>query len=126
MRNIQDGALCDAARRDDPQGICAVTTQRVAGERISFAGFYHLLRDSLFYWNKGKAFVYAAALAYYTIFSIVPLIVFVVGIAGQMAGARQLELQLMDLLAQQAGAAPAQFVSDIVLEGDAAYQSVVA
>ncbi len=69
--------------------------------KILKAGF-HLLKDTLIEFFKDRASIFAAGLAYYTIFSIAPLLVFVTGMAGlfigRTAAAEQLALQLQYLV----------------------------
>lgn len=84
---------------------------------LSIQSLLHLLRDSLHQWNRSKAFVYAAALAFYTIFSVVPLLVLLLSIASGMDNAPAVEQQMLEILAQGAGEVPGEFVGQIVEEG---------
>lgn len=103
-----------------------MTTEREIGQPWSIRNIYCLLRDSLYYWNEARAFLYSAALAFYTIFSIVPMIVLVVGISGRVAGADEFEQRVVNYIVDQAGAVPGDFVGELVENGDAEYQSAVA
>jgi membrane protein len=103
-----------------------VTIERELGQPRTIRNFLALFRDSLFYWSEARAFLYAAALAFYTIFSIVPFIALVVGVMGQVAGAQEFEQRVVNYIAEQVGAVPGEFVSDIVSNGGARYQSTVA
>lgn len=86
----------------------------MSSEPLSVRGFSHLLRDSLHQWNRSRAFVYAAAMAFYTIFSIVPLLVLFVSLASGMDNAAAVEDQIIALIAKQAGQVPSEFVGQIV------------
>lgn len=77
-----------------------------------------LIVDAADQWNLGGAYVYAAALAYYTIFSIVPLLVLLVGIAVPFETASVVEQQIFDLIENAVGAVPAQFIESIFTETD--------
>ncbi|MGL4651535.1 MAG: YihY/virulence factor BrkB family protein [Caldilineaceae bacterium] len=85
-----------------------------------------LLRDTLYQWNAGKAYVYAAALAFYTIFSVVPLIIFLVGIAAQVSGSESLETRIVQIVAEEAGAVPADFLENLVAESESSLDQGVA
>lgn len=103
-----------------------MTTESGTGRVWGVRNIYCLFRDSLFYWNEARAFLYSAALAFYTIFSIVPMVVLVVGISGRVAGAKEFEQRVVNYIVEQAGAVPGDFMSDLVENGDAEYQSAVA
>lgn len=76
---------------------------------------FDLLRDTLNEFNADKAPRLAAALAYYTAFSIAPLIVVVVAIAGlvwnQEAVRGQLDNQIRGLVGTQAATAIQEMVA---------------
>lgn len=108
-------------------------------EPFTVSGGLRLLRESMYQWSRGHAFVYAAALAFYTVFSIVPLVTLLINLAVYFAGAYRLERQIISLLTQQyslmnspldaatttdqiltiirrqAGEVPAAFVSEMIL-----------
>jgi membrane protein len=50
---------------------------------------FDLLKETFADWSKDKASRLAAALAYYTVFSIAPLLIIVIGIVGLLLGQRQ-------------------------------------
>lgn len=95
-------------------------------EPLSPYAFLRLLRDTAHLWSEGKAFVYAAALAFYTIFSIVPLLLFMITITGNMQNAAAMEERILELMARAVGNAPADFVGEIVEEGQPRFGSSVA
>lgn len=80
-----------------------MTTTSPAQRREPFTvrGLMRLVRESTYQWSRGHAFVYAAALAFYTIFSIVPLLTLLINLTAYFAGAYRLERQVVSLLSQQ-------------------------
>lgn len=100
--------------------------RHVDREPLSPYAFLRLLRDTARLWSEGKAFVYAAALAFYTIFSIVPLLLFLITITGTMNNATAVEDQILNLVAREVGNVPADFVEEIVAEGQAPYGTKLA
>ena len=53
---------------------------------MNLAGFITLLRRTFDEWQKDNAARLAAALAFYTIFSLAPLLIIVIGLAGFIIG----------------------------------------
>ena len=70
-------------------------------EPFTMRGLVRLVRESAYQWSRGHAFVYAAALAFYTIFSIVPLLTLLINLTVYFAGAYRFERQVVSLLSQQ-------------------------
>lgn len=70
---------------------------------------FQLLKETFSEWNEDKAPRLAAALAYYTAFSIAPLLIIVVSIAGIIFGddavQGHIQLQIQDLVGRQAAGA---------------------
>lgn len=87
-------------------------------EPLSIPSVLRLIVDAADQWNLGGAYVYAAALAYYTIFSIVPLLVLLVRIAIPFESAAVVEAQIFALIENAAGAVPAAFIEGIFTETD--------
>jgi len=58
----------------------------IKGRRLNFRTIWQLLKQTFDEWSEDKASRLAAALAYYTIFSIAPLLVIVIAIAGLVFG----------------------------------------
>lgn len=75
---------------------------------------FYLFRDAISEYFQDRASIYAAGLAYYTIFSIAPLLVFTTAIAGRFIGrstaGEQIALQLQYLV----GPELADFLSTVV------------
>jgi membrane protein len=87
---------------------------------------FTLAADSVFAFFVSDAFVHASALAYYTIFSIVPLLLFFIILAGTVNNADQIQYRIVVGVEKQAGAAPAMFVRDIVSSSESAVSSGLA
>ena len=72
-------------------------------------GIWHLLKTTASKWSDDKAPRLGAALAYYTVFSIAPLLVIVIGIAGLVFGEKAAEgaivQQISGLVGEQSAAA---------------------
>jgi membrane protein len=86
---------------------------------------FTLTADAVFAFFGSDAFVHASALAYYTIFSIVPLLLFI-ALAGTVNNAEQIQYHIVVSVEKQAGAAPAMFVRDIVINSQSAVSSRLA
>jgi membrane protein len=86
---------------------------------------FTLMADAVFAFLGSDAFVHASALAYYTIFSIAPLLLFI-ALAGTVNNAEQIQYHIMVSVEKQAGAAPAMFVRDIVVNSTSAVSSGLA
>ena len=86
---------------------------------------FTLTADAVFAFFGSDAFVHASALAYYTIFSIVPLLLFI-ALAGTVHNAEQIQYHIVVSVEKQAGAAPAMFVRDIVINNTSAVASGLA
>lgn len=73
--------------------------------RIKITPIFSLLKEAFQEWQKDKAPLLAAALAYYTVFSITPLLVIAIAIAGavfgQEAAREELLIQINDLVGTQ-------------------------
>jgi uncharacterized BrkB/YihY/UPF0761 family membrane protein len=56
---------------------------RAAGKFITLKALWLLTRDAFFQWIDDNPFRLAAALAYYTLFSMAPLLLIAVAVAGE-------------------------------------------
>jgi len=74
--------------------------------RRGLRAIFDLLKETALAWQRDKASRLAAALAYYAIFSLAPLLVIIVAIAGLVLGQRaaqaEIALQIEDLVGPQA------------------------
>lgn len=66
-------------------------------------------------WLESQAFVYAAALAFFTVFSIAPVLIVAVTIVGLVLGEQAAEGQIMEQLQGVIGAEAAEFVETAVV-----------
>jgi membrane protein len=81
----------------------------LAGNRV-----FHLLKSTLDAWLEDNALRLSAALAYYSIFSIAPLLVIAVSVAGLVLGEDAVRGQLADQLTTYVGAQAAESVQSMV------------
>lgn len=65
-------------------------------------------------WKADRVSILAAALAYYTIFSLAPLLVFVIAIAGFFFGQERVQTEISQQLQQFFGSEGAEFVQRII------------
>jgi membrane protein len=73
-----------------------------------------LLRQAVERWNADRAPRLAAALAYYATFSLAPLVLVTIWIAGRIFGDATAQRYLIDLIAQNFGADSAAFVQGMI------------
>lgn len=71
---------------------------------------YQLLRDASGYWLGSQAFVYAAALAFFTVFSIAPVVIVAVAVVGVVMGDQAASGRIMAELQGAIGPQAAEFV----------------
>lgn len=69
-----------------PQTVNQQPNSRTKLKRLNFRTIWQILRQTFDEWSEDKASRLAAALAYYTVFSIAPLLVIVIAIAGLIFG----------------------------------------
>src|SRR5512137_2943904 len=73
-----------------------------------------LLRQAVDRWNADRAPRLSAALAYYATFSLAPLALVTIWIAGRIFGDATAQRYLIDLIAQNFGADSATFVQEMI------------
>lgn len=78
-------------------------------------GIYHLLKDSITGWAENNAFLHASSLAYYTIFSIAPLVIISVGIASMFFTKAAVEGLIVKAIEGIVGTEVAILIQDIIL-----------
>jgi membrane protein len=74
----------------------------------------YLLRNTVEQWNSDKAPQLAAALAYYTIFSMAPLLIIVIAIAGLVFGHSAAENQIIGQIRSMVGEQSALLIQDML------------
>lgn len=70
---------------------------------MGLKGAFNLVKDSFQAWSQDKATRLAAALSYFAIFSLAPLLIVAITIAGLVLGEQQTQEQVVGLLAEQVG-----------------------
>ena len=76
--------------------------------------WFRVLRRSLSYWLEGNAFVFAAALAFFTVFSIAPVMIIAVTIVGLVLGEEAAEGRIVAQLEDTIGTQAAEAVQTAV------------
>lgn len=71
---------------------------------------YRLLRNAFWIWLESQAFVYAAALAFFTVFSIAPVVIVAVAVVGVVLGDQAASGRIMAQLQDAIGPQAAEFV----------------
>jgi membrane protein len=66
-----------------------------AGKAMTHKGLWLLVRDAFFQWIDDNPFQMGAALAYYTLFSIAPLLLIAIAVAGSIFGREASQLQMI-------------------------------
>lgn len=83
--------------------------------KMMLMSWFALFRDAFRYWSDAQAFVYAAALAFFTVFSIAPVVIVAVAVVGLVLGADAASGQIMTELQGAIGPQAAEFVQAAVL-----------
>lgn len=76
--------------------------------------FWELLKETVREFGEDKASRLAAALAYYTVFSLAPLLVIVIGVAGLLVSTTQVQETIIQQVHSMAGADTAQTVNEML------------
>jgi len=91
-----DGQI-DHSAGDPADGVCS------AGKAMTLKGLWLLTRDAFFQWFDDNPFQMGAALAYYTLFSIAPLLLIAIAVAGSVFGREASQVQLIDAIEDLVG-----------------------
>jgi membrane protein len=75
---------------------------------------FELVRDAGLKWSDDKASMFAAALAYYTIFSLAPILVLAIAIASRVLRQANIQQMIIDLTAQSLGQDVANFFAGLL------------
>jgi membrane protein len=86
---------------------------------------FQLLKDSFTEWNADNAPRLGAALAYYTVFSIAPLLVIAIGVAGLVFGEDTARRRLLDQLRDLIDPSSLQAIEEMLKHADTAGRGVV-
>ena len=76
---------------------------RSAGKAMTLKGFGLLTRDAFFKWFDDNPFQMGAALAYYTLFSIAPLLLIAIAVAGSVFGRDASQVQIIGAIQEIVG-----------------------
>lgn len=93
---------------------------------FSFKGIWSLLKDSFKGFSQDKVTKLGASLAYFTIFSIGPLLLVVIFLAGQLLGQQAVEGSLQNQIQQVVGENVAQQIQQIIKSAATSKQGIVA
>jgi membrane protein len=93
---------------------------------MNFKAIVRLFQETIEEWNKDKASRLAAALAYYTIFSIAPLLIIVIAIAGAVLGQQQAQREIYNQLYNLVGEAGATIINNAITSASQPRQGTIA
>ena len=93
--------------------------------RFTSADLFTLLRDSALAFSQDKAPRLAAAIAYYAIFAIAPLLFFVLAVASGLLANVDVQERLFEFLAENLNQSAVEFVKGIVPDGSRLQQSTL-
>lgn len=94
--------------------------------RIRIKSTFRLIREAFQEWQEDKASLLAAALAYYTVFSITPLLVIAIAIAGAVFGQDSARGEIMQQINNLVGKQGAQAIEVALTNADQPQLSSVA
>ncbi len=77
---------------------------------MNFIAIWELLKETFSEWSKDKVSLLAAALAYYTVFSLAPLLIIVIAIASAVFGTEAARNEIVGQIQALVGEAGAQFI----------------
>ncbi len=75
-----------------------------------------MLKEALIGWNRHRAMAHAAAIAFYTILSVAPLLILTVSVAGRVYPQEAIELRIVAGVENQAGEPAATYVHDAIVD----------
>ena len=87
---------------------------------------WSLLKQSASEWSSDGASVLAAALAYYTIFALAPLLIIVISVAGLVFGQGQARQELLDQISQTVGSDAAGVIGTMLTNTSEAGSGILA
>jgi membrane protein len=76
--------------------------------------FWHLLRETFTQWTGDNATVLGAALAFYTLFSLAPLLIIITAVVGYFLGQEAVQANLLSRLAEFVGQENAQNIMTVI------------
>ena len=81
---------------------------------LNFKTIWELLKETFDEWNEDKASRLAAALAYYTVFSLAPLLIIVIAIAGSVFGEEAARGEIVNQIQGLVGKTGAEFIETAI------------
>ncbi len=84
---------------------------------MNFKAVYQLLKDTVNEWNEDKAMRLGAALAYYSAFSIGPLVILVIGVASLIFGEQAAQGKVVEEIRGTVGESVAKALQDMLAHG---------
>src|SRR5213076_1019748 len=85
-----------------------------------------LVKDTFAEWSEDKASRLGAAVAYYTIFSVAPLLVVIIAVAGLFFGQKAVQGQLFGQIQGMVGSEGAQMIQTMVAKASTPSQGIIA
>jgi len=85
-----------------------------------------LFKDTLAEWGRHKATMLSAALSYYTIFSLAPLLIIIIAVVGLIVGNSSAHDQIMSQISSQLGGDVAQLLQTMVSSNTKGNQGIIA
>ncbi len=87
-------------------------------DRISAAGWVRIFKETFAEWSADQAFMHSAALGFYTLFSMAPILIIAVAVAGFFLGPEAARGELREQMEEIIGAESAEVVEAAVVESD--------
>lgn len=91
-----------------------------------FAPILKLLKDTFLKWQDDNASWLAAALAYYTLFSLAPLVIIIIAVAGLVFGQDAVQGEIQAQASQLIGPRAARFISVVIESASTPSSGIVA
>lgn len=101
-------------RQGNSTGRRQVATENLGDNPPLWKRFVSTLKQALRKWSDDKAARLGAALAYYTMFSVAPLLIVAVGIAGLIFGEEAARGEIVGQIEERVGASVAGFLQDMM------------
>lgn len=95
-------------------------------QQVMYRRVWALLKDTATAWSEDKVPRHGAALAYYTVFSIVPLLVVVIAIIGLLFGREATESYILDQIAAVIGPQSAEALKEMLQRANQPSTGIVA
>jgi membrane protein len=92
---------------------------------MSIKDIFQLLKDSFAAWKDDNASRLAAALSYYTVFSIAPLLVIVIAVAGQVLGEEAVRGEIVAQMGSTVGRDTAEFIETLIASASEPSSSII-